>query len=71
MSVLVDTEKENCTSFDMQVVEIVDRYDEDCVPSNYSYNKLAFIQSSKTNKTCTKRLIVSSNPFSTDVFDKA
>lgn len=41
-----------------RVVEIVDRYDEDCVPRNYSYNKLAYIQSSATNKTCTKRLIV-------------
>ncbi|KAG6660014.1 ALA-interacting subunit 1-like isoform X1 [Carya illinoinensis] len=42
-----------------RVVEIVDRYDEDCVPLNYTYNKLAYIQSSETNKTCTKRLIVS------------
>lgn len=40
------------------VVEIVDRYDEDCVPRNYSYNKLAYIQSSETNKTCTKKLTV-------------
>ncbi|KAL5571450.1 hypothetical protein UlMin_021047 [Ulmus minor] len=41
-----------------RVVEIVDRYDEDCVPANYSKNFLAYIQSSETNKTCTRRLIV-------------
>ncbi|XP_041007743.1 ALA-interacting subunit 1-like isoform X1 [Juglans microcarpa x Juglans regia] len=40
------------------VVEIVDRYDGDCVPHNYTYNKLAYIQNSETNKTCMKRLIV-------------
>ncbi|KAL5574321.1 hypothetical protein UlMin_023918 [Ulmus minor] len=41
-----------------RVVEIVDRYDEHCVPAKYSKNYLAYIQNSKTNKTCTRRLIV-------------
>ncbi|XP_022777099.1 ALA-interacting subunit 1-like isoform X2 [Durio zibethinus] len=40
------------------VVEIVDRYDEGCVPSNYSNDKLAYIQSSRTNKSCTRTLSV-------------
>ncbi|XP_022143384.1 ALA-interacting subunit 5-like [Momordica charantia] len=41
-----------------QVVEIVDRYDQDCLPSQYSSNPLTFIKDSKTNKTCSRRLIV-------------
>ncbi|CAL5376609.1 unnamed protein product [Camellia sinensis] len=40
------------------VVEIVDRYDKDCVPSNFGDDVLAYIQSSKTNKTCIKTLTV-------------
>ncbi|XAR73615.1 hypothetical protein NMG60_11007646 [Bertholletia excelsa] len=40
------------------VVEIVYRYDKDCIPSNYSNNVLAYIRSFQTNKTCVKRLIV-------------
>ncbi|XP_057972110.1 ALA-interacting subunit 1-like isoform X2 [Malania oleifera] len=40
------------------VVEIVDRYDRDCVPASYSNNLLAYIQSTETNKTCTRSLIV-------------
>ncbi|XVF26441.1 hypothetical protein REPUB_Repub14bG0016900 [Reevesia pubescens] len=40
------------------VVEIVDRYDEGCVPPNYSNDKLAYIQSSRTNKSCTRTLSV-------------
>ncbi|XP_044506430.1 ALA-interacting subunit 5-like [Mangifera indica] len=40
------------------VVEIVDRYDVDCVPSNYSSNVIAYIQSTATNKTCTRSLTV-------------
>ncbi|KAI8018181.1 ALA-interacting subunit 5 [Camellia lanceoleosa] len=40
------------------VVEIVDRYDKDCVPSNFGNDVLAYIQSSKTNKTCIKTLTV-------------
>lgn len=45
--------------FYMQVVEIIDHYDKDCVPLRYTDDKLAFIQSSKTNKTCIRRLTVS------------
>ncbi|XVF74866.1 hypothetical protein PTKIN_Ptkin13bG0145100 [Pterospermum kingtungense] len=41
-----------------RVVEIVDRYDEGCVPSNYSNNKLGYIQSSRTNKSCSRTLSV-------------
>ncbi|XP_020535786.2 ALA-interacting subunit 3-like isoform X1 [Jatropha curcas] len=40
------------------VVEIVDRYDEDCIPPDYSNNSLEYIQSNKTNKTCTRKLTV-------------
>ncbi|XP_050209177.1 putative ALA-interacting subunit 4 isoform X2 [Mercurialis annua] len=40
------------------VVEIVDRYDRDCLPSNYSNTPLQFIQSSKLDKTCTRTLTV-------------
>lgn len=39
-----------------RVVEIVDRYDKDCIPSNYS--SLEYIQSTETNKTCTRSLTV-------------
>ncbi|XP_042505560.1 ALA-interacting subunit 1-like [Macadamia integrifolia] len=41
-----------------RVVEIVDRYDEDCIPAKYSEDMVAFIQSSKTNKTCSRTLTV-------------
>ncbi|KAI3921139.1 hypothetical protein MKX01_036118 [Papaver californicum] len=41
-----------------RVVEIVERYDSDCVPVNFSKNKLGFIQSRETNKTCTRNIIV-------------
>ncbi|KAK6925412.1 CDC50/LEM3 family [Dillenia turbinata] len=40
------------------VVEIVHRYDEDCVPSDYSDNALAYIQSTETNKTCKRSITV-------------
>ncbi|PSS08200.1 ALA-interacting subunit like [Actinidia chinensis var. chinensis] len=40
------------------VVEIADRYDEDCVPSIYASDTLAYIRSSQTNKSCTKTLNV-------------
>lgn len=46
----------------VQVVEIVDRYDKDCVPSTYNGSMLEFIQSSETNKTCIKTLTVSAIP---------
>ncbi|KAA8547649.1 hypothetical protein F0562_004078 [Nyssa sinensis] len=41
-----------------KVVEVVDRYDKDCVPSTYSDNSLAYIQSTNTNKTCIRSLTV-------------
>lgn len=46
----------------MQVVELVDRYDEACVPSNYVaslQDKTRFIQDGVTDKTCTRTLTVS------------
>ncbi|GLU10604.1 hypothetical protein SLE2022_273970 [Rubroshorea leprosula] len=39
-----------------QVVEIVDQYDDGCVPRNYSNNKLAYIRSKLTDKSCTRTL---------------
>ncbi|XP_058090504.1 ALA-interacting subunit 1-like isoform X1 [Magnolia sinica] len=41
-----------------RVVEIVDRYDIDCIPETLRNDKLAFIQSRETNKTCTRSLTV-------------
>ncbi|KAK3131027.1 hypothetical protein QOZ80_6BG0501100 [Eleusine coracana subsp. coracana] len=40
------------------VVEIVDRYDEACVPGNMTENKLAYIQNSTISKNCTRTLTV-------------
>ncbi|KAL9163529.1 hypothetical protein ABFS82_06G046400 [Erythranthe guttata] len=46
------------------VVELIDRYDEDCIPvdnsnSEAAYNKrIGYIQDVKTDKTCTRTLIV-------------
>ncbi|XAR54511.1 hypothetical protein NMG60_11029666 [Bertholletia excelsa] len=40
------------------VVEIVDRYDKDCVPQMYKNDMTAFIVSPSTNKTCTKTLTI-------------
>ncbi|CAH9053140.1 unnamed protein product [Cuscuta epithymum] len=39
------------------VVEIVDRYEADCIPSNYSRNEVQFIQSS-LDKTCLRKITV-------------
>lgn len=41
-----------------QVVEIVDRYDVDCIPEQLQNDQLAYIQNSETNKTCIRNLIV-------------
>ncbi|KAK1438461.1 hypothetical protein QVD17_04270 [Tagetes erecta] len=38
------------------VVEIVDRYDDDCLPDSYATNPETFIQSKNTNKTCVRTL---------------
>eukprot|EP00262_Sarcandra_glabra_P016985 TRINITY_DN5676_c0_g1_i1.p1 TRINITY_DN5676_c0_g1~~TRINITY_DN5676_c0_g1_i1.p1 ORF type:complete len:350 (+),score=61.91 TRINITY_DN5676_c0_g1_i1:234-1283(+) len=40
------------------VVEIVDRYDTDCIPENLRDDKLAYIQNETQNKTCTRMLRV-------------
>ncbi|ERN17057.1 hypothetical protein AMTRI_Chr09g33350 [Amborella trichopoda] len=40
------------------VVEIVYRYESECIPQSFSDKKLEFIQSSETNKTCTRTLTV-------------
>lgn len=37
----------------------MDRYDEDCIPANYTAKRVSYIQSHETNKTCTRKLIVS------------
>lgn len=47
-----------CLFASEHVVEIVDRYDTDCVPSDFRNDSLQYIQDSKTNKTCTRRLTV-------------
>ncbi|XWS16555.1 hypothetical protein CRYUN_Cryun34aG0098500 [Craigia yunnanensis] len=54
----LDLIRKKKNSLHISVVEIVDRYDEGCVPSNYSNDKLAYIQSSLTNKSCTRTLSV-------------
>ncbi|KAJ7000302.1 ALA-interacting subunit 1-like isoform X2 [Populus alba x Populus x berolinensis] len=36
------------------LVEIVERYDTDCIPLAYRNNSLHYIQTSETNKTCTR-----------------
>ncbi|KAK1571259.1 hypothetical protein Q3G72_014201 [Acer saccharum] len=41
-----------------KVVEVVYRYDLDCVPSNYTNNKLGFIQNPQIDKTCHKKLTI-------------
>lgn len=43
----------------MQVVEIVYRYDQDCVPEIYRGNVTSYIQNPLTNKTCIKNVTVS------------
>ncbi|WCJ19062.1 ALA-interacting subunit 1 [Euphorbia peplus] len=40
------------------VVEIVDRYDKDCLPSNYQNIPVEYIRNDNLNKTCTRRLTV-------------
>jgi hypothetical protein len=41
----------------LQVVEIVDRYDDACVPANVT-DKLAYIRDKAIPKTCTRNLTV-------------
>ncbi|XP_055811340.1 ALA-interacting subunit 1-like [Solanum dulcamara] len=40
------------------VVEIVDRYDSECVPQNSTNDKVAFITNASQDKTCVRTLIV-------------
>ncbi|XP_020079951.1 ALA-interacting subunit 3-like [Ananas comosus] len=40
------------------VVEIVDRYDVECIPEHLRVDKVAYIRSSETKKTCTRSLSV-------------
>ncbi|KAI4333265.1 hypothetical protein L6164_018097 [Bauhinia variegata] len=40
------------------VVEIVERYDSDCIPDNFKSDKVAFIQNQSNDKTCTRQLNV-------------
>lgn len=47
--------------WDVKVVEIKERYDGDCIPSNYTKNVVGYIQSNETNKTCVKKFTVSTN----------
>lgn len=44
--------------YDLQVVEIVDRYDIDCVPEQFKSNKLGYIKDSSYPKNCSRTLKV-------------
>ncbi|KAF0905792.1 hypothetical protein E2562_008844 [Oryza meyeriana var. granulata] len=43
-----------CIAASNKVVELVDRYDTKCVPRNMLHNKVAYIQNSSIDKTCTR-----------------
>lgn len=50
-----------CTWFSVnlictQIVELIDRYDAECVSAN---DKVGFIQDTKTDKACTRKITVS------------
>ncbi|XXG65649.1 hypothetical protein AAC387_Pa05g3293 [Persea americana] len=47
-----------CLLASRDVVEIIDRYETECVPENFKGDKLAFIQDPRTEKTCTRILTV-------------
>ncbi|XP_054815977.1 ALA-interacting subunit 3-like [Prosopis cineraria] len=49
-----------CLLASNDVVEIVDRYDSDCIPDNFKNNKVEYIQSS-VNKSCNRTLNVTKN----------
>jgi hypothetical protein len=40
----------------IQIVEVIDRYDAECVSAN---DKVGFIQDTKTDKACTRKITVS------------
>lgn len=43
---------------DMQVVEIVDRYDIDCIPEEHRSNKVAYVKDDSISKNCSRFLKV-------------
>ncbi|XP_006660976.1 ALA-interacting subunit 1-like isoform X1 [Oryza brachyantha] len=43
-----------CIAASNKIVELVDRYDKKCVPRNMLHNKVAYIQNSSIDKTCTR-----------------
>ncbi|XP_068639712.1 ALA-interacting subunit 1-like isoform X2 [Aristolochia californica] len=45
-------------SASQRVVEVVDQYETDCIPENLHGDKLGYIQSTTTNKTCIRTLTV-------------
>ncbi|KAI3727870.1 hypothetical protein L6452_16491 [Arctium lappa] len=47
-----------CLSASERVVEIIDRYDDECLPDSYSNKGDSFIQSKDTNKTCVRTMKV-------------
>ncbi|KAJ9549702.1 hypothetical protein OSB04_022245 [Centaurea solstitialis] len=47
-----------CLSASERVVEIVDRYDDECIPDSYSNKSESFIQNKDTNKTCVRTMKV-------------
>ncbi|KAI7739596.1 hypothetical protein M8C21_022621, partial [Ambrosia artemisiifolia] len=53
-----DVESLLCLWASERVVEVVDRYDDVCLPKSYSTNPDLFIQSKNTNKTCVRTLKV-------------
>lgn len=43
----------------MQVVEVPFRYDDECLPPDHKNDAVAYIKDVGSNKTCTKKLTVS------------
>ncbi|KAI3893540.1 hypothetical protein MKW92_006011 [Papaver armeniacum] len=50
-----------CLLASKNVVEIVDRYDADCIPPSKRDNPLSFIQNATYNKSCTRKITVTKN----------
>ncbi|KAK4729722.1 hypothetical protein R3W88_022710 [Solanum pinnatisectum] len=50
-----------CLYASESVIEIVDRYDIDCVPDNFKSQKVAYIKDSSVSKNCTRYLKVPQN----------
>lgn len=47
----------------IQVVEIIDRYDYECIPEDMRNDKVGYIQNGNSEKSCTRTLKVSSFSF--------